>query len=89
MCGGGAGDKTPDVPSFDGALPCQCILAFFPLFLLQPPPLSRFQPNIVYSNKIQKSSKNNPNTDKIPFCFCLLGSFKLMGVACKNRNLIK
>lgn len=28
--GGGCGDKTPDVPSFDGALPCQCILAFLP-----------------------------------------------------------
>lgn len=27
---GGVGDKTPDVPSFDGALPCQCILAFLP-----------------------------------------------------------
>lgn len=28
--GGGGGDKTPDVPSFDGSLPCQCILAFLP-----------------------------------------------------------
>lgn len=24
----GVGDKTPDVLSFDGTLPCQCILAF-------------------------------------------------------------
>lgn len=39
--GGGVGDKNPDVPSFDGALPCQCILAFLPCsFCFSLPPNS-------------------------------------------------
>lgn len=47
--GGVVGDKTPDVPSFDGAVPCQCILTFLPgSFCFSPP--TKLQFKIVYYN---------------------------------------
>lgn len=49
---GGVGDKTPDVPSFDGALPCQCIPPELFLSLSFLPPNSN---STNCNNKIDKS----------------------------------
>lgn len=67
--GGVVGDKTPDVPSFDGAVPCQCILTFLPgSFCFSPP--TKFQFKIVYYNTEHKITKaSSSKADKIPAMF--------------------